>query len=163
MNHSACVKLQGRVCNVMIDLLAWTSSKLCYRYLSDMPLPRDDGLVLQEGARNDAVEYYLKAQSLDASLGLTYNQLGAIIEQKDSGADSVCLGACMHFAIAATSQIPARSGISNFRRSIGIHRNALQAYRNQHTVAFPETPTGKCATQSLSAIGFAWTSRVAVV
>eukprot|EP00892_Ulva_mutabilis_P010209 jgi/Ulvmu1/7560/UM037_0104.1 len=108
------------------------------RYLSDMPLHRVDGKLLQDNARNDAAQYYLKAQRLNVSNGLIYNQLGAVLERRDS-ASSVCLGACMHFAIAATAESPARSGIANFRRSIGIHRNALQNFRKGHSLNVTRT------------------------
>lgn len=111
---------------------------LMCRYLSDVPLSHIGGRALQQQALKDAAEYYLKAQQLDASVGMIYNQLGAVLELKDGATNSVCLGACMHFGIAATAQVPARSGIANFRRSIGIHRNALQLFLNEHALELPE-------------------------
>lgn len=106
--------------------------------MSDLPLARGDSKVLQETAWNDAVEYYLKAQQLDASFGMIYNQLGAMLERKDAATNNVCLGACMHFAIAATARNPARSGRANFRRAIGMHRNALNEHMKDHNLELPK-------------------------
>lgn len=112
---------------------------MIYRYLSDIPMAREDAKMLQAKARNDAAGYYLTAQQLDASVGMIYNQLGAILEQKDSATNSACLGACMHFAISATARNPAHSGQANFKRSIGIHRNALRLHMQDHGLELPGT------------------------
>lgn len=120
--------------------------RLPCRYLSDLPLAHGESKLLQETAWNDAVDYYLKAQKLDASLGMIYNQLGAMLERKDAATNNVCLGACMHFAIAATACNPARSGIANFRRAIGMHRNALNVYMKDHNLELPRMLQDQCDT-----------------
>lgn len=78
--------------------------------------------------------FYLAAQKMTPGLGLTYNQMGALMEMWDGCGNGICLGACMNFALASTALQPARSGTTNWMRCIGMHRNALQSFQKDHSL-----------------------------
>jgi hypothetical protein len=72
-----------------------------------------------------AVNFYLKARSLDLADGKLHNQLAVVEEARQADGLGVCMGACMRFALASTAVKPLAAGEKNWMRCIGNHREAL--------------------------------------